>query len=137
MLGGFDASFTLRHQLHELLGRKLPHFIFTDSKHLFDILITQQRTREARLTIDIYAGRQSLARKELDHVGLIRSEHNFTDDWSKLEGNGSLLKAMRNEYRDHPVEDFLCERFFVFIMAGNCMACALFEDKRLFFFFFC
>eukprot|EP00173_Palmaria_palmata_P000273 Plantae.Rhodophyta-Palmaria_palmata.ctg11245.p1 GENE.Plantae.Rhodophyta-Palmaria_palmata.ctg11245~~Plantae.Rhodophyta-Palmaria_palmata.ctg11245.p1 ORF type:complete len:132 (+),score=13.32 Plantae.Rhodophyta-Palmaria_palmata.ctg11245:265-660(+) len=102
---GFDASFPLRHRLSELLGRDLPLLILTDS--LLDVLFTEKRTREACLTIDNYAVRQSIARKDLDNIGLIRSEDNLADELSNMDGNGALFRAMQFGYVDDQVQDFL------------------------------
>jgi hypothetical protein len=87
---GFDASFTLRHQLSELLGREI-RLMLTDSKSPFDIIITQKRTTEHRLMIDIFAARQVHRRREIDNIGLIRSEFNLADDLTKLLGNGAFF----------------------------------------------
>lgn len=94
--------------MKELLGRELKLFIFTDSKQLFDILITQRRTHESRLMLDSYAARQLIAGRELDNVGLIRSEFNLADDLSKVKDNGYLLDTMIVGVLHHPIEDFFC-----------------------------
>jgi hypothetical protein len=81
--------------------------MLTDSKSLFDIITTQKRTTEHRLMIDIFAARQAYRRREIDNIGLIRSEFNLADDLTKLRGNGAMLRAIQSGRIQHPIEDFV------------------------------
>jgi hypothetical protein len=79
--------------------------MLTDSKSLFDIITTQKRTTGHRLMMDIFAARQAYRRREIDNIGLIRSEFNLADDLAKLRGNGALLQAIQSGRIQHPIED--------------------------------
>jgi hypothetical protein len=55
--------------------------------------------------IYIFAARQAHRRREIDDVGLIRSELNLADNLTKLRGNDGLLQAMQSARIKHPIED--------------------------------
>ena len=104
---GWDNAFTLKRQLSDIMGVSLPVFMCTDSRALFDVLTACKRTKEGRLMIDIYGVRESLRKRELDNVFLIRSGHNLADALTKLNGNSALFSSMTSQRLNHPVENCL------------------------------
>jgi hypothetical protein len=105
--GGFDAAYLVRHQLKELLRIHVPLHIYTDSQSLFDIMVSERRTKEGRLMIDIHAARQAYRRREIDNIGLIASENNPADALTKLNANGALENLLRTHKLCHPVRNFI------------------------------
>lgn len=103
----FDSGFVLRHQLQTTLQVSVPLLILTDSKALYDVITSNRNTEEGRLMIDIFAARQAYGRKEIDNIGLVAGEYNLADDLTKLEGNGKLFQAMKEQRLDHPVRDYI------------------------------
>lgn len=49
----FDVSHLRKHDLRLILGRKIPVWMFTESRSLFDLVTNTSYTAEKRLTIDI------------------------------------------------------------------------------------
>lgn len=81
--------------------------MLTDNKGLFDVLMSNKQTREVSLKmIDIFAARQSYHRREIDNVGLVRSERNLVDSSTKAQGDSALLDTMRYARLDHPVQEY-------------------------------
>eukprot|EP00173_Palmaria_palmata_P001925 Plantae.Rhodophyta-Palmaria_palmata.ctg21584.p1 GENE.Plantae.Rhodophyta-Palmaria_palmata.ctg21584~~Plantae.Rhodophyta-Palmaria_palmata.ctg21584.p1 ORF type:complete len:118 (+),score=18.35 Plantae.Rhodophyta-Palmaria_palmata.ctg21584:31-354(+) len=75
--------------------------MLTDSKCLFDVLTSNKNTKEGRLMLDTFAARQAYSRREIDNIGLIKSEVNLADDLTKMNGNGALSRAMQSSRLDH------------------------------------
>lgn len=58
--------------------------MFNVSKQLFDVITKASHTSEKRLMIDIAAVRQSYGREEIYHCGLVSSEDNLADSFTKI-----------------------------------------------------
>jgi hypothetical protein len=67
----FVLAFSIRHCLTQILGRELPHYLFTDSCSLFSTATKFQAIREKRLSIDLAALRQSYQRHEVTNFGFV------------------------------------------------------------------
>ena len=80
-----------------LLGRKVELRVFTDSRTLFDSVITFYSMTEKRLLIDIACLRQSYRNGDLANLGWIRSEHNVADALTKEK----VYSALHDVLRDH------------------------------------
>jgi hypothetical protein len=88
----FDYAYTLRHNLEHMFGKSIPLSMLTDSKFLFDVISKSSSTLEGRLMIDITVSREASNRKELSDIGLVRSEFNPADSFTKA-GNYRILDA--------------------------------------------
>jgi hypothetical protein len=77
--------------------------MLTDSSSLFEAMARFRRTKEGRLMIDLYSMCEAYRSHDLDNIALIRSEHNYADDLTKLKGNGALLRLLKGEQVSHPV----------------------------------
>ena len=78
------------------MGFRVPMLMLLDSKALFDVLTSNKKTTEQRLMIDLSIAREAYLKGEIDDVGLIRSQDNYSDDLSKLRGNGKLSEFLRS-----------------------------------------
>lgn len=80
----FDAAFIPKHDLEQVLGRRVPILaMLTDSKGLFDVITKHSMTSERRLMIDLLAARQAYARMEISDIGLGRTHNNPADAFTK------------------------------------------------------
>lgn len=70
------------------MGIKLPRFVFTDAKSIFDTITASKRLRELRRMTDISEIRRACKENEIDNVAWIRSGQNIADDLTRLVGNG-------------------------------------------------
>jgi hypothetical protein len=50
---GYDAGYALPHSLNEMLSKRIPMTLLTDSKTLFDVVTKASYTRERRILIDL------------------------------------------------------------------------------------
>ena len=105
----FDASFALRKDLEQILGTSIPISVLTDSKSLFDVITKSSTTLEKRLMIDVAAARESYANKELNDVGLIASENNPADAFTKENKTAKhmLTQVLRTGLLNHRVEQWI------------------------------
>jgi hypothetical protein len=105
----FDCAYTLRKDIEQMLGRKVPLSLLTDSKSLFDIITNSSSTLEKRLIIDVAAARESYANEELTDIGLIRGEDNpsdaFTSDSSAARK--MLETILASGSLDHPIVQWI------------------------------
>jgi transposase InsO family protein len=90
----FDAAFSLKCDLTSILGKPLPLLILTDSKPLFDVLISSKYTTEKRLMIDLSAAREGFNRHDITIICLISSEDNIADAMTKLSSNNALQRLL-------------------------------------------
>lgn len=109
LAAAFDSGFLIRKQVEPMFGQSIPLFMLTDTKCLFDVLTSNKNTTEVCLVLVVFASRQSSTRREIDNIGLIRSEDNLADDLSKAEGNSALLSAMRSSQLNHNVVDYILQ----------------------------
>ena len=83
MVHGFDQSYVVKVTIDSFLGKCIPLNIYTDSKSLFDSLVTLNTTSEKRLLIDLSMLRESYERREIANVYWIPSEQNPADGLTK------------------------------------------------------
>ena len=106
----FDLSFLLKRDLEDILGKKLPLKMLTDSKCLFDIITKQSETTEKRLEIDVKAVREGYNAFEISDIGFIRSANNPADALTKVRGNDSLLKLLETNKCDFDVDKWVVRK---------------------------
>ncbi len=80
---GFDAGFALSHTVGKLIGRKVTIRVFTDSRTLFDSVVSLCSMTEKRLLIDIYSLREAYRTGDLAKLGCIRTQYNIADALTK------------------------------------------------------
>jgi hypothetical protein len=88
---GFDQGYTLKNNLKESLGINVPLLMLTDSKTLFDVITKASYTQEKRILIDLAAAREGYRRRDIDDIGLVSSEENLADGFTK-ESNMDRLR---------------------------------------------
>ena len=105
----FDASYALRRDLEKMLGKAIPISVLTDSKSLFDIITKSSATLEKRLMIDVAAAREAYGKQELNDIGLISSENNPADAFTKggLKAKQMLLQVLATGSLNHKVEQWI------------------------------
>jgi hypothetical protein len=103
----FDMSIIIRHDLANILNRKLPISILTDSLSLFDVISKSTITAERRLLIDLAAAKAAYAARELEHVGFIRTQYNPADSFTKVSRCPILEDILRNGKIAHPIEQWI------------------------------
>ena len=80
----FDSSFTLRHDLQNIIGKEIRLTMLADSLSLFRVIVNSSVTTEKRLMIDIRAARESNEKSEFEFLGWIKSQTNLADGFTKL-----------------------------------------------------
>jgi hypothetical protein len=103
---GFDQGFTIKNDLHELLGIYVPLTILTDSKTLFDVITKASYTREKRILIDLSCVREGYRRFDIDDIGLIASAENLADGFTKETNMDKLCIAVRTGKLNTLVKQF-------------------------------
>lgn len=89
----FDYALTMKHELEQLLDKKIPIKMSTDSESLFDVITKSSSTTERRLMIDVQAVRNGYERLETLEFGF---ERNPADSFTKV---GSC-EALEKNYSD-------------------------------------
>lgn len=90
----FDVAATLSAELGDLLGRKIPVQLLTDSKSLFDVISKGSRTSEKRTMLDIAAAREGSRDKVISDIGFVRSSQNIADGLTKSMTQAALRDAI-------------------------------------------
>ena len=126
MMNGFDASAVLKVSLDQIglnksatnthdnnllkAGRgTVPMIIYTDSRSLYDGLVSLNTTTEKRLLIDLHLLRQEYERREIAEVCWIPTEQNPADALTKEKPTAAMrqllqgtLKLTPNAWVDRP-----------------------------------
>lgn len=88
----FDASVPLAVDLKNVLGKKVPSHMFTDSKQVFDVVAHDKLPSERRLAIGILVLRDAYRRFEIYCIVLVKGEHNPAYGMTKQKHNRTLEK---------------------------------------------
>jgi hypothetical protein len=103
MAHGFDVAAAMKESLTYTFDRQLPLKTYTDSRSLFDALVTLNNTAEKRLLIDLQLLRQAYERREITEVCWIPTEQNPADAMTKGRPTPALDKLlMRNRVELNP-----------------------------------
>jgi hypothetical protein len=62
---GFDAAYSLKHDLQTVQKRSVDILMYTDSLSLFDVITKSSTTAEKRLMIDVVVVREAYDRMEI------------------------------------------------------------------------
>lgn len=82
----FDVTYAFANSAGRLLGRKMPVFIYFDSRTLFESIIKRCSMTEKRLLIDIVAYRNG----DLEKLCWIRTQYKIADARTMDSKVGSL-----------------------------------------------
>lgn len=104
---GMDVGISFQLALEPILGRKVNLNMYTDSKSLFDTIITRSQTSEKRLLIDISSVREAYRKKEISNVAWVRSEYNLADALTKESKENILNSVLETWLLNHPVEQWI------------------------------
>lgn len=69
------------------LAQTVPLRVFTDSKHVFNIIIRGEMPTKRRLAIDVTAIVDAYEHSEIDRVGLFRGSEKLADSLTNLNAN--------------------------------------------------
>ena len=90
----FDYVYVMKHDLEQILDKRIPLQMFTDSKSLFDVIVKNSTTAERRLMIDIKDVRESYEQLKISNVGFVRSEDNPADALTKAKTCSALNRIL-------------------------------------------
>ena len=96
MAHGFDLTITIKTAIDAMLEQPMPLTIYTDSKSLYDSLVSLNTVTEKRLLIDLRVLRESYERRELADVFWIPASQNPADGMTKpsSKANGALNRLI-------------------------------------------
>jgi len=96
MAHGFDLAIAMKAAIDDMLERPIPLVIYTDSKSLYDSLVSLNTVTEKRLLIDLRVLRKSYERRELADVFWIPVRQNPADGLTKppSKANGALNRLI-------------------------------------------
>ena len=104
---GFDAGFVLAHTAGKLLNRPVKIRVFTDSRTLFDSIVSLYTTAEKRLMIDIFCLRQAYRNGDLVNLGWIITQHNIADTLTKDLKSSALDDVLKIHFIKTPVQQWV------------------------------
>lgn len=90
MMHGFDISSTIRLAVNCIMDRKVSLELYTDSRSLYDCLVSINTTSEKRLLIDLSLLRECYERREISQVLWIPTHQNPADGFTKAKPNTAL-----------------------------------------------
>lgn len=93
----FNVTAALSDDLGHILSKPIPVQLLTDSKCLFDVISKGPRTSEKRIMLDIAAAREGFKEKTISDIGLVRSEHNIADGFTKDMSQKNLRQLLINK----------------------------------------
>jgi hypothetical protein len=115
----FDIEFTLQHDYQNMLGRKLPLHLRTDSLALFHAISRNMAPREHRLSIDLEQLRESW-RRQIAQLAFVHLEQNVADSLTKANSQNFsrlfhgldriILKQWIDRSDSHSRSVTLCDR---------------------------
>ena len=91
----FDCAFSFKHDLQKMLNKEIPLRMFTDSKCFFDVITKNSTMSEKRLLIDVQVARQAYERMEITEVGLITTDTNPADSFTKITKSYTLTSIIK------------------------------------------
>jgi hypothetical protein len=92
---GYEAGYALSHSLSQMLSKRVPLTLLTDSKTLFDVVINPSYKHERQILIDLASVREGYRRLDINDIGLISSEENLADGFTKDSNMTKLCEVVR------------------------------------------
>ena len=93
---GFDQAYVLPRDIEQVLGKRIPITMLTDSQSLFDIITKSSYSTERRILIDVAVAKEAYRKKDLSDIGLVASKDNVSDCLTKTSSGRDLLKVVTN-----------------------------------------
>ena len=95
LMEGAEHCFLLKTMLKEILRTDIPITVKTDSKSLYDALLTSNTLEDKRLKVDICVVRDYIKKEEIKEVCWIPTEQQLADCLTKSGANpAKLLKVL-------------------------------------------
>ena len=91
---GFDQAYTLRRDIEQLIGKRIPITMLTDFQSLFDIITKSSYSAEKRIVIDIAAAKKAYQNQDLSDIGLVASKDNVADCLAKRAAGKELIETV-------------------------------------------
>lgn len=85
--------------------------MFTYSKSLFHVKTKSSSTAEKRLVIDISASREAYEKVEISKIGLVKSENNPAEVFTKQTMNEIFRSIYKANQRRHSIEKWIVRDF--------------------------
>ncbi len=86
-----DYCMALAHHISTMIGKKIPVYLMTDSKSIFDTITKLSNVSEKRLTIDIASLRESYGSGEISNIGHALTKYNLSNPLTK-KMNSKILE---------------------------------------------
>lgn len=80
-----------------------------NSKILFDVIIENIYTTEARIMVYIAAVREAYKKCNIPNIGFIFREYNVADGLTKIDLNLALRKLLKFHRINHPIEHYVMD----------------------------
>lgn len=106
----FDFSYCAKNDLEQILNKKVPLHIITDSKSLFDVITQCSNTSERRLMIDLEAVREAYESHSISNVGFVRGPNNPADGLTKSGNCPPLIDILKTGLDNSIVEQWVIRR---------------------------
>lgn len=100
----------IKHDLQCILRNQIPLKLFTDHKHMFDVITRASHTPEKRLMIKVAAARETYRNFEISYVGLVAGTVHPADSLTKPKPCPLLLEIMRNVIDTTPVDQWVIRK---------------------------
>jgi hypothetical protein len=92
---GYDAGYALSHSLSEMLSKRVPLTLLTDSKTFCDVVTKASYTRERWILIDLASVREGYRRLDINDIGLMSSAENLAEGLTKETNMTKLCEVVR------------------------------------------
>ena len=103
MVHGFDTGVAVKTTADEIIWRRVPLILCTDSFSLYECLVKLGTTQEKRLMIDVLSLRQSYERREISEVKWIdKSDDSDSTDSNPADAltKGKASPALKKRSQD-------------------------------------
>jgi hypothetical protein len=105
-----DMALIVRHDLQRMLQKSIPILLLTDAQNLFETLVSRRHTAKRRLMNDLASLRECYEHKDIANIGLIASQDNIADAFTKLGANKALWNVLCSGRLAHPIQKWVLER---------------------------
>jgi Reverse transcriptase (RNA-dependent DNA polymerase) len=99
-------AYTLQHDIDRMTGAQVPIHLRTDSLAVFDAISKNTVPTDHRLPIDIAQLKESWRRREIAHLGFIRSRWKIADTMTK-RNSPKILRVLTYVRDQAPVEQWI------------------------------
>lgn len=89
--------------MFQTIGKRIPLDMLTDSKSIFNTVITSRRLREIRLMNNIAEIRRAYITTKINNVEWVRSEHNYATPFTRYGKQAMIVSAMESGQRNIPI----------------------------------